>query len=135
MAYFVEHGEPLWSVVSTDVVIHDHDLPDADEYVGHEGYARWLTEWADVWSQFQLDPREYLDEGKHVVVVFDLKATGRGSGVEVEREDALVIEMRDGIAVRMDYFNNRAQAMAMLAQQAGAGEHSGEQPSPDRAGG
>jgi hypothetical protein len=40
-----------------------------------------------------------------------MKATGRGSGVTLDRQDAMVAEMQDRKAVRVDYYNNRAEAL------------------------
>ena len=40
-----------------------------------------------------------------------MTAIGRASGVTVERQDAMVFAFRDGEIVRLDYFNNRAQAL------------------------
>jgi len=40
-----------------------------------------------------------------------LKAKGRGSSIDVERQDAMVCKLRDGKIARIDYYNNRAQAL------------------------
>ena len=104
-------GEPQWSSNHEDIEIHDHDIPDAGEYRGNAGYARWLEDWADAWSEFSLEPDEFIDAGDRVVVVFRLKATGRGSGVTVERRDGLVATLGDGLVVRLDYYNSREQAL------------------------
>ena len=105
-------GEPAWDVIHEDVVVHDHDIPDASEYRGHAGVRRWLFEdWAAAWADFNLEPQEYVDVDENVIALFRLKATGRGSGVTVERLDAMVYKMRDGKIVRVDYYNNREQAL------------------------
>jgi ketosteroid isomerase-like protein len=111
MEHFGATGEPQWSLNHEDIEVHDHDLPDAGDYRGHAGYARWLEDWADVWSEYSLDTEEFIDAGDRVVVVFRLKATGRGSGVTVERRDGMVVTLRDGLAVRVDYYNSREQAL------------------------
>jgi ketosteroid isomerase-like protein len=111
MAHFIATGEPDWSTVHQEVAVYDHDILDAGEYRGHAGYGRWLEDWASAWSKFTLEPEEFIDAGEHVIVVLRMKATGRGSGVTLERQDALVVELRDGLAVRIDYFNNKEQAL------------------------
>ena len=58
-----------------------------------------------------LQPSEFIDAGEHVVVVGRVTATGRDSGVNVDRQDGIVYEMRDGKMSRVDYFNSRAQAV------------------------
>jgi ketosteroid isomerase-like protein len=44
-------------------------------------------------------------------MVFRMKATGVSSGVAVERQDAMVLTVRDGKVVRLDYYNNRDEAL------------------------
>ena len=46
-----------------------------------------------------------------VVALFRMVARGRGSGVEVERKDALVFKLRDSKIVRIGYYNDQAQAL------------------------
>ncbi len=116
--HFVATGEPQWEIVSESVEIHDHDLPDAGEHHGHAGYARWLEGWATAWASYEIEPGEVIDAGDRVVATFRMTATGRGSGIALKRTDAMVIDLRDGIAVRIDYFNNVPQALEF----AGLGE-------------
>jgi ketosteroid isomerase-like protein len=105
-------GEPKWDVIDEEVEVRDHDIPDASEYRGHAGVRRWLfDDWAAAWSDFSLEPQEYIDVGDCVVAIFRMKATGRGSGVMVERLDAMVHKVRAGKIVQVDYYNNREQAL------------------------
>jgi ketosteroid isomerase-like protein len=110
MEHFAETGEPPWYAIHTEVEVRDHDTMDQGEYRGHAGYRRWLEDWAAAWSEFSMDPEEFIDVGERVVVVFLMKATGVSSGVEVERQDAMVFTLRDGTVVRLDYYNNRTEA-------------------------
>jgi ketosteroid isomerase-like protein len=107
-------GEPAWDVLHEDIEVLDHDIPDAGEYRGLSGFGRWLEDWASAWSEFSLEPEEYLDVGDSVVVVFLMRATGVGSGVTVERRDAMVCKMHDLKVARVDYYNNREQALAAV---------------------
>jgi len=111
IAHFIATGEPDWSTIHQEVEVYDHDILDAGKYRGHAGYRRWLEDWAAAWSEFTLEPEEFIDAGERVVVVLRMKATGRGSGVSLERRDALLVELHDGQAVRLDYYNNREQAL------------------------
>jgi ketosteroid isomerase-like protein len=114
VAHFGATGEPMWSTTATDIEVHDHDIPDAGVYRGHAGYVQWLEDWAGAWSEFSLEPEKFIDVGECVVVVFRMRATGRGSGVTVERKDAMVVEVRDGKAVRLDYYNDQEQAFRQV---------------------
>ena len=104
-------GEPDWEATSEDVEVHDHDIPDRSEYRGHAGVRRWLENWGAAWAQWSFQPVEFIDAGDRVILVGRMTATGRDSGVKVDREDAVVHTMRDGKTVRLDYFNNRRQAL------------------------
>ena len=111
MEHLVATGEPEWAALHEDIAVLDHDIPDADEYRGRSGFMRWLADWASAWSDYSLDLEEYLDANDSVVVVFLLRATGAGSGITLERRDAMVCKMRDLEVVRIDYYNNREQAL------------------------
>jgi len=112
LAHFVTTGEPAWDTVHAEVEVHDHDLQlDTSEYRGHAGYEQWIENWAAVWSEFSVEAEEFIDAGDRVVVVLRMNATGRGSGVTLDRQDAIVVEMRDRKMVRLDYYNNRKQAL------------------------
>ena len=43
--------------------------------------------------------------------MFRIIATGRGSGVELERDDASLVEFRAGKVVRIGYYNDQRQAL------------------------
>ena len=90
-----------------DVEVYDHDIPDRGEYRGHAGFGRWLRDWGAAWAEWNLEPEEFIDAGDRVIIVAHMRAKGRGSGVEVDRQDALVYELRDGKISRVDYYNRR----------------------------
>jgi ketosteroid isomerase-like protein len=111
--HFIANGEPDWALLHEEIETYDHDIMDAGEYRGHAGHRRWLEEWASAWSDFSLEPtHEVIDAGADVILVYRLKATGRSSGVTVEREDAFVCRVEDGQITRLDYYNSREQALA-----------------------
>jgi ketosteroid isomerase-like protein len=108
---FAKTGEPVWERSQADVEVHDHDIMDATDYRGHAGFARWLDDWAAAWSEYEMQPEEFVDAGERVVAFIPQKTTGRGSGVALERHDAIVFELRDGKVARVDHYNNREQAL------------------------
>jgi len=116
-AVWGETGEPDWSTMHEEAEVHDHDIMDAGEYRGRSGVERWLEDWSSAWLEFSMDPEEFIDAGERVVFLFRMTATGRGSGVKVERQDAMVFEVRDGMVVRLDYYNNRQQALEAVGLQ------------------
>jgi ketosteroid isomerase-like protein len=108
---FAMTGEPAWDLIAEDVEVYDHDIMDASDYRGHAGFGRWLQDWSAAWSEYSVEPEEFLDAGERVVALIRQRTTGGGSGVALEREDAMVFGMRDGKIARVDYYNDRAEAI------------------------
>src|SRR5436309_1206028 len=92
---FLDTGEPAWETLHEHVEVRDHDIMDGREYHGHADVRRWLFEdWASAWSQYSAEPEEFIDvDDQHVIAVFRVKATGRASGVAIERHDAMLYEI------------------------------------------
>jgi ketosteroid isomerase-like protein len=111
LEHFATTGEPDWDGLHEDVEVYDHDIMDAGDYRGHAGFGRWLQDWASAWSEYTMEPEEFLDAGERVVAFILQKTTGHGSGVALERHDAMVFELRDAKIVRLDYYNNPDQAV------------------------
>jgi ketosteroid isomerase-like protein len=111
LEHFATTGEPVWEGLHEDVEAYDHDIMDAGDYRGHAGVARWLEDWAAAWSEYEMEPEGFQDAGASVIAFILQKTTGHGSGVTLERHDAMVFEFRDGRVARIDYYNNREQAL------------------------
>ena len=111
--HFVATGEPAWDTLHEHVEVRDHDIMDGREYRGHADVRRWLFEdWASAWSDFSTEPEELIDvDDERVIGVSRVKATGRSSGAELDRQDAIVYVVRDGQIVRVDYYNSKQQAL------------------------
>ncbi|HXD57187.1 MAG TPA: nuclear transport factor 2 family protein [Thermoleophilaceae bacterium] len=111
---FLERGATSWDYMHEDIRVHDHDIPEHGDYTGHAGFRAWLREWGEAWSDWSLEPERYLDAGDSVVVIARLRATGRSSGVPVDRQDALVYRFRGEKVAQIDYYNNAAEALASV---------------------
>jgi ketosteroid isomerase-like protein len=109
--HFMATGEPDWGTLDEAIEVHDHDILDAGEYRGHEGFGRWLEDWGTAWAAYSFEPEEFIDGGDRIVAVIHMTTEGQSSGVETERQDAMVITIRDGRWLRVDYYNNRQQAL------------------------
>jgi ketosteroid isomerase-like protein len=108
---YMASGEPPWDLFDREVEVHDHDTPDQGDYRGHEGVTRWLEDWGAAWADWNIEPEEFLDAGNSVVILIRMNTKGRGSGIEAQRNDALVYEIRDDMITRVDYYNDRTQAL------------------------
>jgi ketosteroid isomerase-like protein len=55
----------------------------------------------------------FVDAGDQVVVIGVLHGTGRGSGIDIERRQGYLWTIRDGKAVRFQWFNDAGEALAV----------------------
>jgi ketosteroid isomerase-like protein len=96
-----------------DVEIHDFDIPDAGGiYRGHEGYRAWVRRWMDGWESARMEEPEFRAVGDdRVIALFRMVVTGAHSGMELERDDAVVYTIRAGKIVRVEYFNDQDEAV------------------------
>ena len=110
--HYFETGDVPWDIVDEAIVLHDHDAPDqSGVYRGHAGVRRWLDDWDAAWAEWSIELEEFIDADDCVAVVVRMHAKGLGSGVELERQDALVFRCRNDKIIRTDYYNSREQAL------------------------
>jgi ketosteroid isomerase-like protein len=93
---------------SHSVEIDDTDIP---ESTGHDSIAAWLARWDAAWERWRLEDLEIRPVGEdRTISVFKMIVKGKGSGIELTRDDAVVTEHRDGKIVRIGYYNDQSQA-------------------------
>jgi ketosteroid isomerase-like protein len=117
--HFLTTGELPWDIVDEQVEVRDHDTPDQGAYRGRTGVERWLQDWGDAWAEWSIEPEEFIDAGDCVVAVVRMHAKGMGSGVELDRRDAVVYRFRDHKIARADYYNSKEQALEAAGLPAG----------------
>ena len=86
-------------------------MPSAGIYHGHEGIERFFREWLGAWSDYKIEPSEYIDAGGSVVIVFRQSGIGRDSGVRTEREFFAVYDLSDSKVVRYRLYESRQEAL------------------------
>jgi ketosteroid isomerase-like protein len=110
--HYLRTGEALWAEMAPDCEMHDHHLPDAVVYRGHEGWREWRARFLEAWESDALQPEEYIDAGDgRVLLVARASARGQGSGVDVELRVGIMWTIRDGKTVRIDYFSSPDDAL------------------------
>ena len=93
--------------------------PFAGMYYGRDAIRNFLADYFETWEYVRMEPEDFLEVGENrVVVLLRMHMRGKGSGVEVEARTNNVWTLRDGKAVRMAVYNNKAEAL----QAAGAVE-------------
>jgi ketosteroid isomerase-like protein len=103
--------EAALAAADPEIEVYDHDILDAREYRGVEGVLRWQADWEGSWETWRSEPEHFIDAGDRVVAILRVRAKGRHSGVEVERVDGAVFTFAHNKVVRLDYYNDRSQAL------------------------
>ena len=102
--------------VGTDLLAPDfewHQHAEAVEPGSHRGAAigAAIKKIFDVYEDFRVEPEEYLDAGDKVMVMARNRATGKGSGVELDQRFAYVWTVRLGKLVDLEVYEDRRDAL------------------------
>jgi ketosteroid isomerase-like protein len=109
--HFMRTGDFAWDLMDPAIEIHDHDLPDVGVYHGHAGLSEWTAHWGSAWENWAMESPEYVDAGERVVMLFTMRTRGQGSGVELDRHDAIIFSLADARITLIDYYNDQSQAL------------------------
>lgn len=82
-----------------------------DTYRGPEGVRRWMDAWGDTMDEIRFEIDELVDAGERVVAVTRLVARSRTTELEFEQRVAMVWTLRDGLAVRLEPYATREEAL------------------------
>jgi ketosteroid isomerase-like protein len=94
--------------------VEHSSLPEAGAYRGRDAIEAFLDGFLESWEEFRQEPEQFVDAGERVGIVLHSYARGKGSGVEVEMRYAHVWTMRDGQGVRVDTYEDAAEALGTL---------------------
>jgi ketosteroid isomerase-like protein len=101
--------EAAFAEVDPEVEIDDTDIP---ESTGIDSFHEWLARWDASWKSWRIEKLELLPSGDDKVLArFRMIVTGRESGIELGRDDAVLGEFRDGKIVRLGYYNDQHKAL------------------------
>ena len=80
-------------------------------YRGREGFAEFMHTWTEDF-EWSIDLERVIDAGNdRDVAVFQQRATGKASGVPVELQMAMLIDLESGRAIRMQNFLHPDEAL------------------------
>ena len=66
---------------------------------------------AEAWEERRIEPTDFVDGGDAIVILIHEFRRGRGSGVEVETDTAVVATVGDGRIVRIQGFMDQGAAL------------------------
>jgi ketosteroid isomerase-like protein len=91
------------------IEIDDTDIP---ESTGSDSFYAWLARWDAAWDEWRIEDLDIRPVGDdRTVNLFKMIVRGKGSQIELVRDDATVVEFRDGKIVRIGYYNDQGQAL------------------------
>jgi ketosteroid isomerase-like protein len=94
--------------LSPNLEIDDTDIT---ESTGTDSFYQWIDRWDAAWETWKIDDLEIRALGdSRTLSLFTITVTGRGSGIELTRDDAALTEFNEGKIVRIGYYNDQAQA-------------------------
>src|SRR5207244_12299705 len=95
--------------LGTELEIDDTDIP---ESTGADSFYVWLARWDEAWEDWRIEDLEIRSVGEErTISLFKMIVRGKGSGIELTREGAVLADYRDGKIVRLAYYNDQAQAL------------------------
>jgi ketosteroid isomerase-like protein len=80
-------------------------------YRGLKEIGAATLEWLEPWDAYWMTAEEFFEADDEVVVFMRVHAQGGESDRVIEQRIAAVWEMRDGRAMRVRYYEDRAQAL------------------------
>jgi uncharacterized protein len=87
------------------------DSFDATVRRGHDGLMAGWAEIAEAFSDFCMEPKEFIDIGDYVVVPVHRVGTGRGSGALIEEDEVHVFRIRGGKTVELREYQEKQEAV------------------------
>ncbi|MQA72837.1 MAG: hypothetical protein GEU88_00525 [Solirubrobacterales bacterium] len=78
---------------------------------GRGAFASVAESLGDTFGDLRVDFERFIDVGDRVVVIGTMRGHGRGSGIEIERRQGYVWTIRDGRAVRFEWFSDPGAAL------------------------
>jgi ketosteroid isomerase-like protein len=110
--------ERALSFLSPEVEAGAPDWMNPATYRGHEGFIKWSNAWEEAWESWRQEINEVRAVGEHHVVArIQVRATGRGSGVELDQEIGEVVSVdENGLADFLEFTLDFERALELARQ-------------------
>lgn len=104
--------EGALALMSEDIEIHvPPELANAGTYRGHDAFLRWINDWDEAWTDYEMEVVSSAPAGeRHVVSAVRQRAKGAGSGVEVAMDVVWLTEVRDEKIAALHLYTTEEEA-------------------------
>ena len=101
----------LWDPEVVFDLQHFQNWPETS-YHGVEGVRRFLTEWLEMWEDYEIDVDEILPppDGR-VVSLYTQRAKGGQSGIPMVLPMAQIVTVQNGKIIRFDSYDDQAKGL------------------------
>jgi ketosteroid isomerase-like protein len=86
----------------------------ADVYHGHDGLRQWFRDLHQEWETFETRVTRIEERGERALCTFEVHARGRASGAVIDGELYHLLDMRDGLILRLEAFQDHDAAINAL---------------------
>jgi ketosteroid isomerase-like protein len=91
-------------------VVQDTKIPGAIAATGRDQFRAWLESFYGIWDSFEVTPKDVRQVGDRVLVVAQISARGKVSGIPVDVQVGHVLTLRDGQTVRWESYASPGEA-------------------------
>jgi ketosteroid isomerase-like protein len=108
-----DYWQQVLADLDSDVAVDDLDISlDTERYRGCDEFLRWIADWSESWGSWRIDGVEVRPAGDgQLIALFVMHVAGRGSGIELSRQDAMVFTLREGKIAHIVYYNDQQAAL------------------------
>lgn len=79
-----------------------------------------MARWNESWESSRIEDLEILAvDDNRTISLFKMIVRGKGSGIELAREDGVIFDYRNGKIVRIAYYNDQTEALEAAGQSEG----------------
>ena len=96
--------------------VNPSDAVEPGTRVGIEAFSSITDRLDETIGALRMDVERFIDAGDRVVVIATMRGHGSASGVEVERRHGSVWTIRDGKAVRFQWFRDPDEALEAVGR-------------------
>ena len=110
---FNERGEVEGGLFHPEIEWHnDPEWPGGGVHRGIEAVRRDLARQREAWGEARYEPVEIIRMDDKILVLVDVRVTGKASGAPVSVEGAHIFTLREGMVATVQAFVDRERAFA-----------------------